>query len=97
MEIPLSALPSELLALMRERTGPLKVCSIRLDQKTVEYLEALEDILHRPSRGALLRYLVVAGLDATFERLARIEARTKVPGPFPLVSAESKQLDAGDL
>lgn len=68
-------LPPELAAISRLDANSMVPVSLRLDAFTLEGVEELRKRLNGPSRGALLRYLVSAGVDATFEKLSELESR----------------------
>lgn len=62
-------IPPELNHLSRAGRGCLRAVAIRLDPQTLEEVDQLASKLHNPTRAALLRHLVLAGLQATRERL----------------------------
>jgi hypothetical protein len=60
--LPDPFLPPELAALAEPPPPSLRSVALRLDPVTLARLEALRDRLNRPTRGALLRFLVGEGL-----------------------------------
>ena len=70
VSMPDRLLPPSLEALADPPPLPLASVALRLDPPTLARVEALRDRLNRPSRGALLRFLVAEGLrhaEATLE------------------------------
>lgn len=68
--MPARLLPPSLEALADPPPLPLASVALRLDPPTLARVEALRDRLNRPSRGAVLRFLVNEGLrhaEATME------------------------------
>jgi len=59
--MPSDPLPPSLAALADPPPLPLQSVALRLDPVTLARLEALRDRLNRPTRGALLRFLVAEG------------------------------------
>ena len=60
--MPEPFLPPELAALAEPPAPALQSVALRLDPGTLARIEALRDRLNRPTRGALLRFLVGEGL-----------------------------------
>lgn len=60
--MPSNPLPASLAALADPPPLPLQSVALRLDPVTLARLEALRDRLNRPTRGAVLRFLVGEGL-----------------------------------
>ena len=63
-------LPPSLESLTDPPPLPLQSVAVRMDAPTLARIEALRDRHNRPSRGALLRFLVAEGLrlaEATLE------------------------------
>lgn len=63
------SLPPELEELARPSRGALAPVTIRLPLEVLGDVENLRSQLNGPSRGALLRYLLLAGLRSTCELL----------------------------
>lgn len=63
------SLPPQLAALAEPPPPALRSVALRLDPVTFARLEALRDQLNRPTRGALLRFLVREGLRSTETQL----------------------------
>ena len=62
VSVPARLLPPSLEALADPPPLPLQSVALRLDPPTLARIEALRDRLNRPTRGALLRFLVNEGL-----------------------------------
>jgi hypothetical protein len=62
-------LPPQLAALAARGTDPLAPVTVRLSPADLAAVEALRDRLNRPSRGALLRYVLSRGIAATAAEL----------------------------
>jgi hypothetical protein len=72
--LPDRLLPPSLEALADPAPLPLQSVAIRMDSVALARVEAVRDRLNRPSRAALLRFLVNEGLrhaEATLEQAAR--------------------------
>lgn len=67
--MPSDPLPSSLAALAEPPPLRLQSVALRLDPVTLARLEALRDRLNRPTRGALLRFLVGEGLQSAEAQL----------------------------
>lgn len=66
---PITTLPPQLAALAARGTDPLSPVTVRLCPADLAAVEALRNRLNRPSRGALLRYVLSRGLAATTAEL----------------------------
>ena len=60
--MPTPFLPPELEALASQPSTTLQSVELRLDPVTLARIAALRDRLNRPTRGALLRFLIGEGL-----------------------------------
>lgn len=72
MPIP-PPLPPQLAALAAPAPGALSPVTVRLDSAALAELERLRDLLNRPSRGALLRYVLRRGMAATAAELQGLD------------------------
>lgn len=64
-----ATVPPQLVALTATAQGPLSPVTVRLCAADLAALEALRERLNKPSRAALLRYVMSAGLQATSAQL----------------------------
>jgi hypothetical protein len=78
---PTTTLPPQLAALAARGTDPLSPVTVRLSPGDLAAVEALRDRLNRPSRGALLRYVLNRGLAATTAELAKVHERMERERP----------------
>ena len=74
MPEPFLHLPDDLATLADPPPPPLQSVAVRLDPITLARLEALRDRLNGPTRAAMLRALVTAGLSTVEAQLAAAAA-----------------------
>lgn len=73
--------PPELAALASQPSATLQSVALRLDAVTLARIAALRDRLSRPTRGALLRFLIGEGLRSA-------EAQLQAAAAQPVIHTE---------